>query len=627
MKRILVIDESDAVRETLALILGRDFVVLQRPLEQGHLSFGDTDKDVDLLILGITAAIAFDSASLIRFPAQAPFAVLFLVDSRAVLRAIPDREKIGCLAKPFNPYELREEIGRLLARRTVLPQMPARSRREWRNDFSRYVDYPYLSRSAASLVQRFAATHLPILVSGELGCGQERVIRAIHGLDHETAGWVLLNGADVDREYLVERSQQLSWDSEGEHSHLTLAVENLDKVPWAGQALLLQFLDEQQEKLRGWRLMATSQADLLERVYRGEYLNALYYQFATLNLTLPPLRNRKDDIPALANWFGQLYARRLRLSEVSFTAGAVARLCNYLWFGNLSEMETVIARTLAVHRKPRIDAPDLIFDLAAPDQISGSAPLEEFAVDEIAKQNRQNAIQETGLKTDFSTTADVRNGSRKSPDIKDLIHELAHELKNPMVTIKTFAQLLADRYEDESFRVRFHDVVDGDIERMDDLLEAMIEFADFSDPHSDKIHLETRLRSVIEEVAAERAKRQAQIIWKCDGSSREILADEAQLRYVLKNVLVAIFSQAKTGSEIEIDVARQGCVAISYRQEGFRVMPVASYLNASAAKLEQSVRPLRILLAQQLVERNGGCLVIDHADDDRDIIRLEFPIA
>ena len=62
----------------------------------------------------------------------------------------------------------------------------------------------------------------------------------------------------------------------------------------------------------------------------------------------------------------------------------------------------------------------------------------------------------------------TENSHSQREDLSVLIHELAHELKNPMVTIKTFAQLLSDRYQDENFRARFQEIVGGDIERMDD---------------------------------------------------------------------------------------------------------------------------------------------------------------
>ena len=94
-KRILVIEESEVVRETLALILGREFVVAKRPFGKGIFSFGETDWDVDLLILGVTPAIGKEPSSLLRFADKAPFAVLFLVDSKSAARAIDDAKELA----------------------------------------------------------------------------------------------------------------------------------------------------------------------------------------------------------------------------------------------------------------------------------------------------------------------------------------------------------------------------------------------------------------------------------------------------------------------------------------------------------------------------------------------------
>ena len=90
-KRILVIEESEVVRETLALILGREFVVAKKPFGKGVFPFTETDRDVDLLILGVTPAIGKEPSNLLRFADKAPFAVLFLVDSKSAARAIDDR--------------------------------------------------------------------------------------------------------------------------------------------------------------------------------------------------------------------------------------------------------------------------------------------------------------------------------------------------------------------------------------------------------------------------------------------------------------------------------------------------------------------------------------------------------
>ena len=225
------------------------------------------------------------------------------------------------------------------------------------------------------------------------------------------------------------------------------------------------------------------------------------------------------------------------------------------------------------------------------------------------------------------TEASTESSQAQREDLSVLIHELAHELKNPMVTIKTFAQLLTDRYQDENFRARFQDVVGCDIERMDDLLELMIEFADFTQPRWSKVPLQEKLRSVLNEVTNECARRQAQIRWKGNGYSREIKADETQVKYVLKNVLLAVLSQAKMGSEIEINVEKQGCVTISYFREVARVASITHYFDKSSSSPSESVLPLRILLAKQLVERNGGNMTLDYSDTEKDILKMEFLIA
>lgn len=629
MKRILVIDESEVVRETLALVLGRDFIVAKRSLGSGLLPFADAENDVDLLILGITPAIEAQTSSLLRFAAQAPFAVLFLVDSKSAAKAIEDREKVGCLAKPFNPYELKAKVGRLISRRGFLSAVPAPSPEERKEELTHYLEFPYLNRTAATLVHRFAATRLPILITGEIGCGQDRVARAIHALGGSFASRISINAAEIGLDDLAQKSHQLSWQRSAGGPAATLLVENLDRLPPAGQSKLFNFLEEEEAKIGRCRLLATSRTDLLEKVYQGEFLEALYYKLATLTLTLPPLRERRDDVPAIAGWFAQLHAKEFGLGEVSLSATANERLSNYLWFGNLGEMETVIARTLAVHRKSRIEASDLIFDFSAEAQEAGLPEFEEFVPPETrGKKEAPQIAKDPTLPRDGLSKAPVwGNGDAEAVELNVLIHELAHELKNPMVTIKTFAQLLGDRYQDENFRTRFRDVVGGDIERMDELLEVMIEFADFSEPRSSAVPLEEKLRSALDEISGECAKRQARIRWKGDGYNREIRADQAQLNYVLRNVLFTVLSEAKKGSEIEIDVEKQGCVAIAYLREAARVVSITHHFSASSSDAEKRVLPLRILLAKQLVERNGGGMIIDHSDPERDILKMEFPIA
>src|SRR6185295_3323894 len=99
MKRILVIDDSEVVRETLALILGSEFVIVKRPLTSNEFPIADS-REVDLLIFGVTPQLGAETASLLRFAAQLPFAVLFLVESRSIASEIQTKAEVACLTKP-----------------------------------------------------------------------------------------------------------------------------------------------------------------------------------------------------------------------------------------------------------------------------------------------------------------------------------------------------------------------------------------------------------------------------------------------------------------------------------------------------------------------------------------------
>ena len=629
MKRILIIDDSAVVRETVALILGHEFVVLkQPPAASGDLPGQTAGEKIDLFIYGVSPAMAAEVSNLRKFAAGAPYAVLFLLDSKATARALAGRDDVACLVKPFNPYELSEKVRELTARRETLLNLSTDSPRPESAALARYLEYPYLGRTAASLVHRFALSRLPVLITGEVGSGQEQVARAMLGSQAGRGEAILLNAAAITTDYLARKEQELQAGPGPKGTLPALLIENLERVDFSGQSLLLNFLQRKESSAAGWRLVTTTRADLLQEVYRGDFLDGLYYKLATLTLQLPPLRERRDDIPRLAGWFAGYYAKTLGLGEIMFSAAAMERLSNYFWFGNLGELETVIARTLAIHGKARVEAADLVFEVPGRGLTVDAQDFGEIrAPAPQADRASPSSVGPTPPSNGATPAMGAASGHAKAVDLNAMIHELAHELKNPMVTIKTFAQLLGDRYQDANFRARFQDVVGGDIERMDDLLEVMIEFADFSQPHPVAVPLEEKLRTALAEAGAECVKRQTSIRWKSNGHKREVRSDEAQLRYVLKNTLLAVLSQARVGSEVEIDIEKQGCVSISFLREGARPTSIAHYFSASAPNSDEAILPVRVLLAKQLVERNGGRMAMERSDGEREVLKMEFPIA
>src|ERR1041384_6875722 len=238
MKRILVIDESEVVRETLALILGREFAVSKHALGNHGFSFSEAAVQDHVLVLGISPRYGLEAANLTRFAAQFPFAVLFLVDSRSATRAIQSEAQVDFLTKPFNPYELHEKVGQLLARRAAVPRA---SKTPQALQGISYLDYPYLSRSSASIVHRFASARLPLLITGELGCGQDRILSAICHLEGTLGFRLLIDAGEANSEYLAQKALQLSFHEGFVPAPITLIINGLDRSSPSTQSSLFYF--------------------------------------------------------------------------------------------------------------------------------------------------------------------------------------------------------------------------------------------------------------------------------------------------------------------------------------------------------------------------------------------------
>jgi polar amino acid transport system substrate-binding protein len=206
-----------------------------------------------------------------------------------------------------------------------------------------------------------------------------------------------------------------------------------------------------------------------------------------------------------------------------------------------------------------------------------------------------------------------------------LINELAHELKNPMVTIKTFVQLLGDRFDDAVFRNRFRETVAGDIERMDGLLEALLDFSRFTHPSNEKVFLYEELQRVVDETLPECKKKEVTVQWGRKGETIEIFVDKDQLHYIVRNVLRAVLEQIQLKSEIQVDVKGERSVALTYVREGGRLSPLTHYLGLSPT-MEEAL-PLRILLGKMLLERSGGKIKVNYLEEGKVLIGIELPVS
>jgi two-component system response regulator HydG len=244
-------------------------------------------------------------------------------------------------------------------------------------------DSPKMQR-VIDLVARVAASHANVMIRGESGTGKEMVARLIHGNSARKEGpFVAINCAALPETLLeselfgIERGVATGVEARPGKFELakggTVFLDEVGDIPLALQAKLLRVLQEREiEKLGGRkripidvRILCATHRGLEEMIERGEFRQDLYYRLKVVEIVLPPLRERREDIPKLVRFFLDKYGKREGLKDVRITQEALQKLMRYPFHGNVRELENVVEGALALTVDPVIDPGDLLLPESA----------------------------------------------------------------------------------------------------------------------------------------------------------------------------------------------------------------------------------------------------------------------
>lgn len=230
-------------------------------------------------------------------------------------------------------------------------------------------------------IERVAATNSAVLIRGESGVGKELVSRAIHlSSARRTGPFVCLNGAALT-ETLVE--SQLFGHEKGAFSGAadrrigkfeaadkgTLLLDEIGEMSPATQAKFLRILEGHPfERVGGSqpvrvdvRVLAATNRDLEEAVRNGQFRGDLYHRLRVLEIRVPPLRERIEDVPELATYFLEKLRRSIGRTIAGFAPAAIEKLRRHSWEGNVRELRNVIERAVVFAQSEMIDAEDITF--------------------------------------------------------------------------------------------------------------------------------------------------------------------------------------------------------------------------------------------------------------------------
>ena len=298
------------------------------------------------------------------------------------------------------------------------------------NDRLMVGDSPKMQR-VIDLVARVADSQANVLIRGESGTGKEMVARLIHGNSPRRDGpFVAINCAALPETLLeselfgIERG--VATGVEGRPGKFELAkggtvfLDEIGDIPLTLQAKLLRVLQEREiEKLGGRRripidvrILAATHRALEAMIEKMEFRQDLYYRLKVVEITLPPLRDRKDDIPKLVRFFLDKYGKREGLKDVRITQEALQKLMRYPFPGNVRELENLIEGALALTVDPVIDPGDLLMPEGASSAdttgLTGDLPVLEDLV------NRYIARVLAHTKGNMSAAAKILGIDRKT---------------------------------------------------------------------------------------------------------------------------------------------------------------------------------------------------------------------
>ena len=298
-----------------------------------------------------------------------------------------------------------------------------------RYGFPRIVGEHPSMKEASQMTQRVAATDSTVLLLGESGTGKELFARAIHHLSPRAVHpFVALNCAAIP-EGLVENElfghERGAYTGAGarkigklELAHRgTLFLDEIGELPLAIQSKLLRVLEEKRfERVGGTqeievsvRILTATNKDLRAAVADKTFREDLFFRISAVPITIPPLRDRGDDVLLLAEHFLERFRREFRKPALKFSDATRARLLTYSWPGNVRELQNAIERAAILTNGPTIDASGLQLPSARPtaeqlpvgmleEQFLWEGPLDEVSQRAVAHVERfkiQNALQES----------------------------------------------------------------------------------------------------------------------------------------------------------------------------------------------------------------------------------------
>jgi len=394
VRSVLIVDDEVGTRESLKMILKNDYeVFLARDAEEAFLQIKEHSPDV--ILLDIILPDIDGLKVLERIKQKEAEGIVIMITATKTVKTAVEAMKLGAydyITKPFDIDELRLIINRALSTQALEKEVKyLRKEIDKSFGFENIIGRSKLMEDIFKVVRQIADSKSTVLIMGESGTGKELISRAIHYYSNRrNYPFVTINCAAIP-ETLIE--SELFGHEKGAFTnaierklgrfeiahHGTLFLDEIGELSLATQAKILRFLEEKEFTRVGGsktikvdvRLITATNRDLNQLLKKGDFREDLYYRINVVPIVIPPLRERKEDIPLFVDYFMKKFNEENNKKVKGVSKESLELMMSYEWPGNVRELENLIERVTALTSNEYIQPNELPFTLINTSKING----------------------------------------------------------------------------------------------------------------------------------------------------------------------------------------------------------------------------------------------------------------
>lgn len=336
---------------------------------------------------------------------------------------------VDYLTKPFKGAQLVEKIGAIISREAKKRQ---KSHVKIAADPDFFVGQSQAMRAVSDLIERVADSNVNVLILGDSGVGKERVAQQIHQSSRRNQKPFVVVDCGSTPVSLLE--SELFGHVKGAFTHAvrdkkgliaaadkgTLFLDEIGNISSEMQMRLLRFLEDHKIRQIGaiepvvvdCRIVAATNTDLETDVKEGLFREDLFYRLRVVTILVPPLKERKEDIPALINHFAVIYCKKHQLDPVEIPPDTVQWLLEYPWPGNIRELKNAVEGGIVLCKNNTLTPDDFHLSSATDDDAMEMADMPPMTLEESEKKAILSALKETG--GNQSKAAEILGISRRA---------------------------------------------------------------------------------------------------------------------------------------------------------------------------------------------------------------------